>query len=51
MHLRIWDHLQSDLVRLESELKQLRESSAEELRSQKRSLTASLEGVWSTRVM
>ena len=43
-------HLQSDLVRLESEQKQLRERSAEELKSQKTSLTASLEGLWSTRV-
>lgn len=46
----MWHHLQSDLVRLESEQKQLRESSAEQLRNQKMSLTASLEGLWSTRV-
>ena len=46
----VWHHLQSDLARLEYELKQLRESSAEQLRNQKRSLTASLEEVWSTRM-
>ena len=46
----VWHHLQSDLARLEYELKQLRESSAEQLRNQKGSLTASLEEVWSTRM-
>ena len=46
----VWHHLQSDLARLEYELQQLRENSAEQLRNQKRSLTASLEEVWSTRM-
>ena len=50
MYVCVWHHLQSDLARLEYELQQLRENSAGQLRSQKRSLTASLEEVWSTRM-